>query len=71
MFEISTKIVKKIVGKKFVKNIFFEKFFCKKNIFENKFPPKKIFLLTLVEVSSSELKLEENEIFLLQWIEVG
>jgi len=25
----------------------------------------------LVEVSSSGLKLEENEIFLLQWVEIG
>jgi len=31
----------------------------------------KFFLPTLVEVSSSVLKLEKKEIFLLQWVEVG
>jgi len=32
---------------------------------------RNFFFPTLVEVSSSGLKLEENEIFLLQWVEVG
>ena len=50
------------------KNIF-QKKLCEKN-----FPEKilqNFFLPTLVEVSSNGLKLEENEIFLLQWVEVG
>jgi len=67
--------------------IFFQNFFrifCEKGFLENKlvkifFVEKKFsgkilrrkFLPTLVEVSSSGLKLEGNEIFLIQWVEVG
>ena len=46
---------------------------AKKNCVK-KFPKKilqNFFLLTLVEVHSSWLKLKDNEIFLLQWIEVS
>ena len=63
---------KNIFEKKFV-TIFFQKnIFFKKNVRKN-FSKNilRIFLFpTLVEVSSSGLKLEKNEIFLLQWIEV-
>jgi len=59
----------------FPKNIFFSKNFLQKNIFQKKNLPEKIlrnfFLPTLVEVSSSVLKLEEYEIFLLQLVEIG
>jgi len=47
--------------------------FAKKILLKKIFPEKillKKFLPTLVEIRSSELKLKENEIFLLQWVEV-
>jgi len=56
---------KYIFGKKFLKIFFSKNQFAKKKVFRKKFVP------TLVEVSSSELKLEENETFLLQWVEMG
>jgi len=55
---------KKILQKKIVKNLFSKK----KNFGEN---CMKIFVLTLVEVSSSWLNLEEKKIFLLHWVKVG
>ena len=69
---------KKICKKKF-KNIYFSKKIGKKLIFQKQICEKifwikfcKFFFLpTLIEVSSSGLKFEENEIFLLQWVEVG
>ena len=72
-----------MLEKNFPKNIFFEKNLQKKIFFEKKFQKnifqkklqKKIlrnfFLPTLAEVSLSWLKLEDNKIFLLQWVEVG
>ena len=69
--------MKKIFEKKLTKkNIFRKKIL--QNIFQQKFAKKisekilrNFILPTLVEVSLSGLKLEKNEIFLLQWIEVG
>ena len=63
----------------FPKNIFFEIFLYAKKIFFKKICKKKFskknlrkgFLPTLVEVSSSGLKLKENEIFLQQWVEIS
>jgi len=57
----------------FCKQIFLKKNlrekFLKKYIFQKKFEVP-FFSATLLEVSSNGLKLEENEIFLLHWIEV-
>jgi len=55
-------------------NLLFETFFQKNIFIEKHFPEKNLrnfFLSTLVEVSLSGLKLEDNEIFLLQWIKVS
>jgi len=70
--KISKKNFEKKFAKKFSTKIYFSKKF-KKNIRKN-FPEKilrNFFLPTLVEESSSGLELQENKIFLLQWVEVG
>jgi len=60
--------LKKKIAKKFFQKIYFSKKVSKKFSRKNFV---KFFLPTLVEVSSSGLKLEENEIFLLQWVKVS
>ena len=79
------KFAKKIVGKKFSKNIFSEKFLHLKRNLRKKFSKKYIFLRKVSKNIYKKnlrkkniqkkfyqhwLKLEQNEIFLLQWVEV-